>query len=60
MNARAFRQVVQFGFCKNVTFFLGFLGFFVVLAALLAAFFIDSLPEIRAYILLSPLSPATL
>jgi hypothetical protein len=44
MNARAFRQVVQAGFCKNVTFFLGFRGFFAALALVEvpAAFFIDS------------------
>jgi hypothetical protein len=46
MNARAFRQVVHVGFCKNVTFFPGFLGFFtaLALAEVPAAFFIDSLP----------------
>jgi len=46
MNARALRQVVQAGFCKNVTFFLGFLGFFAALALVEvpAAFFIVSLP----------------
>jgi hypothetical protein len=44
MNARAFRQVVQAGFCRNVTFFLGFRGFLTALVEVPAAFFIDSLP----------------